>query len=202
MWSDCTSQHIWTTWAEGEICLASQCALGQSAPGSDCISIVDFVKLISKPMSWRTMEQILKQRYMIKFCAKLSKSYTDTNQLIQQAYGESALSSLHVSRWLKMFKEGQEEVIDNPCSGQSSTSCEWTFGMCSNGSNFLDNVITGDETWTFEYDLETKRQNAKWHTPASSKQKKARMTKSKLKTMLVVFFNAKCVVHEEYEPPG
>jgi len=33
--------------------------------------------------------------------------------------------------------------------------------------NFLKNVITGDKTWTFEYDPETKRQSKEWHTSAS-----------------------------------
>ena len=68
------------------------------------------------------MEQMIKQWYAIKFCAKLGKSYTVTNQLIQQAYGDSALSTSQVSRWLKMFKESWEEVIENPRSGRTLTS--------------------------------------------------------------------------------
>ncbi|XP_023701373.1 uncharacterized protein LOC111861214 [Cryptotermes secundus] len=68
--------------------------------------------------------------------------------------------------------------------------------------HYLDCVITGDETWTFEYDLETKRQSAEWHTSASPKPKKAKMSKSKMKTMLIVFFEAKGVVHKEFLPQG
>jgi hypothetical protein len=30
------------------------------------------------------------------------------------------------------------------------------------GSNFLQRVITGDESWICEYDLETKRQSEDW----------------------------------------
>ena len=30
--------------------------------------------------------------------------------------------------------------------------------------NFFEQVITGDETWVFEYDPETKRQSSEWHT--------------------------------------
>ena len=33
--------------------------------------------------------------------------------------------------------------------------------------HFMDNVITGDETWIFQYDPETKRQSAEWHTQTS-----------------------------------
>jgi len=30
-------------------------------------------------------------------------------------------------------------------------------------SNFLHKVITGDESWVFDYDPETKRQSEEWH---------------------------------------
>jgi hypothetical protein len=62
-------------------------------------------------------------------------------------------------------------------------------------------VITGDETWTFEYDPETKRQSTEWHTSVFPKPKKAKMSKSKVKTMLV-FFDVKGVVHKEFLPQG
>ncbi|XP_054717601.1 histone-lysine N-methyltransferase SETMAR-like [Uloborus diversus] len=74
--------------------------------------------------------------------------------------------------------------------------------MCRDNTNFLDNVITGDESWIFEYDPETKRQSAEWHTTASPSQKKARMSKSRVKSMLIVFFDVKGVVHHEFVPPG
>ncbi|PNF36801.1 hypothetical protein B7P43_G09634 [Cryptotermes secundus] len=68
--------------------------------------------------------------------------------------------------------------------------------------HYLDCVITGDETWTFEYDPKTKRQSAEWHTSASPKPKKAKMRKSKVKTMLIVVFDVKGVVHKEFLPQG
>jgi len=53
---------------------------------------------------------------------------------------------------------------------------------------FLKNVITGDEIWISEYDPETKRQSKERHTSASPRPKKARMSKSKIKSMLICFF--------------
>lgn len=41
-----------------------------------------------------------------------------------------------------------------------------------NDPSFLERVITGDESWIFEYDPETKRQSQEWHTSASPRQKK------------------------------
>ena len=54
--------------------------------------------------------------------------------------------------------------------------------------DFLYQVITGDETWVFEYDPETKRQSSEWQSTESSRPKKARMSKSKMKSMVIVFF--------------
>ncbi|XP_046396633.1 histone-lysine N-methyltransferase SETMAR-like [Ischnura elegans] len=68
--------------------------------------------------------------------------------------------------------------------------------------NFLDKVVTGDETWVFEYDPETKRQSSEWHTTQSPKPKKARMTKSRVKSMLIAFFDAKGMIHKEFVPAG
>ena len=47
---------------------------------------------------------------------------------------------------------------------------EWT----QSDRNFLKNVVTGDKTWIFEYDPETKRQSKEWHTSASPRPKKKR----------------------------
>ncbi|UYV65870.1 hypothetical protein LAZ67_3005765 [Cordylochernes scorpioides] len=68
--------------------------------------------------------------------------------------------------------------------------------------NFLDNVVTGDESWTFQYDLETKAQSSEWHTPASPRPKKARMSKSPVKTMLIVFFDKRGLIPKEFVPQG
>jgi len=48
--------------------------------------------------------------------------------------------------------------------------------------NFLSSMVTGDESWVYEYDPETKLQNAEWHTPTSPSPKRARMAKSRVKS--------------------
>ncbi|KAL4126973.1 hypothetical protein QTP88_011171 [Uroleucon formosanum] len=65
----------------------------------------------------------------------------------------------------------------------------------------LDRVITGDEGWYFQYDPETKRQSQQWLSPGAARPKKARMSKSKVKTMMICFFD-KGIVHKEFVPPG
>jgi len=51
----------------------------------------------------------------------------------------------------------------------------------------MKNIITCDETWIFQYDVETKRQSMHWKTPESPRIKKARLFKSNFKAMLIVF---------------
>lgn len=71
-----------------------------------------------------------------------------------------------------------------------------------NDPHFLERVITGDESWVFEYDPETKRQSMEWHTSSSPRPKKARMSKSKIKCMLICFFDSHGIVHKEFVPQG
>lgn len=80
--------------------------------------------------------------------------------------------------------------------------CREMLNELENNPDFLDNVVTGDESWTFQYDPETKAQSSEWHTPASPRPKKARMSKSRIKTMLIVFFDKRGLIHKEFVPQG
>jgi len=63
-------------------------------------------------------------------------------------------------------------------------------------------TVTGDEKWCFQNDPETKRQSAEWKAPDEPKPKKSRLEKSKVKTMLICFYDSKGIVHKEFFPPG
>ena len=54
--------------------------------------------------------------------------------------------------------------------------------------DFLGRVITGDETWVYQYNPETMRQSAQRKTANSPRPKKFRRSKSRVKTMLLTFF--------------
>ena len=55
-------------------------------------------------------------------------------------------------------------------------------------------VITGDESWILKYDRETKRQSREWHNENSPRPKRARMGKSKIKSILICFFDSQGIV--------
>ena len=63
----------------------------------------------------------LGQRIYIKFCVKIGKSASETLALLTVAYGEYAMKKLSVFEWHRRFKEGQEDVQDDPSSGQPKT---------------------------------------------------------------------------------
>ena len=72
----------------------------------------------------------------------------------------------------------------------------------ANDPSFLSNVITGDETWVYAYDPETRTQSSQWKSLGSSRPKKARQVRSNMKSMLICFFEQKGIVHKQFVPPG
>ena len=71
----------------------------------------------------------------------------------------------------------------------------------ANDPNFLSNVITGDETWVYAYDSETKTQSSQWKSPGLRRLKKARQVRSNIKSMSICFLDKKGIVYKEFVPP-
>ncbi|UYV61680.1 hypothetical protein LAZ67_1005891 [Cordylochernes scorpioides] len=168
------------------------------------------------------MERSLEQRYAIKFCVRLGRNATETFQMLQKAFKDDCISRSQSGKWHKAFKEGREEVADEPRSGRQTTArtdenvdrvLEFlrtdrrlsiqqiadtlhmsTFVVHGIVTEDLQ-MLTEDESWMFEYDPESKRQSCAWHTKSSPRPKKARMSKSRIKTMSIVFFDIRGIVH-------
>jgi len=82
------------------------------------------------------------------------------------------------------------------------TLCQELKNQIESDTNFLSKVITGDESWCHGYNPETKQALSQWKTPTSPRPKKARQVRSNVKTMLIVFFYVRGIVHQEFVPPG
>jgi transposase len=63
----------------------------------------------------------LEQGINIKFCATIGKSANETLALLTVTYCEYAMKKSSVSEWHRQFKEGREDVQDDPRSGQPKT---------------------------------------------------------------------------------
>ncbi|GFU98778.1 mariner Mos1 transposase [Trichonephila clavipes] len=70
----------------------------------------------------------------------------------------------------------------------------------SDDPEFMQLIITGAESWAYGYDPETMQQSSQWKTPGSPRPKKAWQVRSKIKVMLIVFYDAVGIVHHEYSP--
>ena len=212
----------------------------------------------------------IEQRINLKFLVRLGKTPTETFNLLQEVYGAATMSRTPIFEWHKRFREGREDVEDDPKSGRPTTSrtnenvervrekvrsdrrltvrmiadelsmnservwriitedlgmrkvcakmvprllndrqkenrvqvCQDILKQLEIIPDLLSRVVTGDESWIFEYDPLTKRQSLEWKSASSPRPKKARLFKSKIKVMLIVFFDVHGIVHLEFLPQG
>ncbi|UYV69117.1 VRK1 [Cordylochernes scorpioides] len=140
-----------------------------------------------RPRSLRCEENKLKIKELIKSNRRISikdlSSETGLSiglchQIVTKDLDMIRTSSKFVPR---ILTEEQKEVRMDVCKNMvemTRTDPEW-----------MQKIITGDETWVYQYDPETKRQSSQWIERGEPKPKKARFTKSKVKTLLVTFFN-------------
>jgi hypothetical protein len=73
---------------------------------------------------------------------------------------------------------------------QQRVVCKEFYQITSDDATFLSSVITGDNSWIYDYDPQTKLQSSQWKM------------KSKFKSMLSIFFNIKGIVHKEFVLAG
>jgi len=69
----------------------------------------------------KTNDKNLEQRINIKFYVNIGKSASEMLALLTVAYGEYTMKKSSVFEWHRRFKEGREDVQDDPRSGQPKT---------------------------------------------------------------------------------
>ena len=74
---------------------------------------------------------------------------------------------------LSLYKDGAKLLNDDQKMWRMQVCQDILKNFYSN-PDFLKKVITGDGTWVFEYDPETKCQSLQWKSPQSPQIKKAR----------------------------
>jgi len=68
------------------------------------------------------MKDIEEQRVCVKFCLKVGKTFTETFQMLQQAYGEECLSRTQCYELYERFKSCRTSIENDPKSGRPSSS--------------------------------------------------------------------------------
>jgi hypothetical protein len=81
-------------------------------------------------------------------------------------------------------------------------ACQEFIQFVGDDHSLFHSTGTGDETWCFQCDPQTKTQSMTWRSPSSPRHKKFRFQKSKNKVMLVTFFDSQGIIQKELVPPG
>ena len=95
---------------------------------------------------------------------------------------------------LRMLTDDQCEQCQKIASDLLEHSCE--------DEQFCKNIVTGDKSWVYRYDPETKQQTSQWEGPSSPQSKNGHQVRCKTKVMLLAFFYSEGIVHHEYAPNG
>ena len=76
------------------------------------------------------------------------------------------------ARWVPRLLTDEQKARRVECSMEFVNRYE------KEGDQFLNNIITMDETWIWEYDPETKAESSVWKTPRSPPPKEAIVSRS------------------------
>jgi hypothetical protein len=74
--------------------------------------------------------------------------------------------------------------------------------MADGDKNFFNKIVTGDETWRFACDPETKLLRSEWVGETSPQLKELKFQRFCIKTTLIIFFISQGIVHKEFIPQG
>jgi len=85
---------------------------------------------------------------------------------------------------------------------QRIAACQDLIATADSDPDFFKKIVTGDEMWCSAYDPTTKCQSAAWVRETLPWPKKLRFQKSRVKTMLVIFFDWQGIIHKEFVPEG
>ena len=84
---------------------------------------------------------------------------------------------------------------------QQKEISEDMLNLANHDPEFIKTIITGDESWVYGYDPETKFQSSQWKHPESPRPKKS-ASSQQCESDADLFFYSRGIVHHEYTPEG
>ncbi|KAJ4431362.1 hypothetical protein ANN_19959 [Periplaneta americana] len=153
-----------------------------------------------RPSTSRTPEMIEKERQMLAqdrrltlrlIAEELDISKDTVHTIIRDDLGKRKICSRFVPH----------KLTDEQKAKRMETSGGF-ISMCDQDPLLLKTIVTGDETWCYQFDPESKRQSMSWCSPTTPRPKKNRLQKSKVKTLLIAFFDNNGIIHKAFVPAG
>jgi hypothetical protein len=91
-------------------------------------------------------------------------------------------------------------LIDDPL--QRGEVCSDLLQWIDVSDEWLNGVITAEESWVIQYGLEPKRHSIQWKSRSSNRPNKERTSITKPKTMKICIFDGYEIIHRKFAPPG
>ena len=101
-------------WQQTAICPVLLWALLVELPPLNWTCVQAVHPISDNERAWRTC--------CVKVCCQLGKNFTETFQLLNQAYGEDCISQMQCYEWFKHFNEDRMSAGEDPRPGRPSTS--------------------------------------------------------------------------------
>jgi AraC-like DNA-binding protein len=152
-----------------------------------------------RPKDGRNEQTIAKVRDLItsdrrltvrEISLQLSLGFGTVQRILTDDLGMSRVSAKMVP---KLLTDEAEKRL---------TTSQALLQLSEEDTDFMSKIITGDESWVYGYDPETRAQSSQWKSPSSPRPKKARMSKSNIKVMLITFFDVQGIVYHEFLEKG
>lgn len=99
------------------------------------------------------------------------------------------------ARWVPRFLTNDQK------QNRTQLSLALFHRFTADPDDFKFRIVTGDETWVYHYDPETKQQSMQWVSTGSRPPVKAKVIKSAGKVMLTLFWDAAGWIHVDWLPP-
>ena len=132
-----------------------------------------------------------RRRTIRQLCDMVGISYGVCQEILTQDLNMRRVAAKFVPRLLTVDQKQRRLGV-----------CLELHEMTDSDRTFLSRIITADESWIYAYDPETKQQSSQWKSPKSPRPRKARQVRSATKTMIIIFFDERGIVHREFVPPG
>ena len=135
--------------------------------------------------------------------------------------GNRRIKQKNIAKELEISKERVQHIITD-ILGYRKVSARWVPRMLTDelkvqrktmcaellkryeeeGEEFIQRIVTGDESWVHYYDPESKRQSMEYRHKSSPSPRKFKVVASARKVMLTVFWDSRGIVHMEFLKQG
>jgi predicted transcriptional regulator len=153
-----------------------------------------------RPVTMKTDENVDKVRTLVRNDRRLS-----IRMIAEELNVDKETVRKILPETVKMKKVCAKMVPKNLSEDQKlnrEEMCQNVLGKSEEDPDFLNSVVTCDEIGSFNTTQKPNDNQCSGKQLTLQDQKKARMSKPKIKTMLVVFFDIQGIIMTQYVPPG